>query len=93
MALPNHSHNYCSSIQVGFKIGFQKFKSKCKVEKDLSQSWEGEEILLYPMVGDFLTIKVGYHSDAVMWQGCMQGNWQHVSKLQHSYLRNRGAGV
>ncbi|XP_072016151.1 rho family-interacting cell polarization regulator 2-like isoform X2 [Amphiura filiformis] len=45
-------------FEVAFKLGFQKFKSKCKVEKDLSQSWDGEEILLYPMVADFLTIKV-----------------------------------
>ncbi|XP_071497199.1 rho family-interacting cell polarization regulator 2-like isoform X1 [Diadema antillarum] len=45
-------------FEITFKYGFQKWKTKCKVEKDLSQTWEGDEIVLYPMVGDFLTIKV-----------------------------------
>ncbi|XP_033639059.1 serine/arginine repetitive matrix protein 2-like [Asterias rubens] len=45
-------------FEVVFKYGLQKWKSKCKVEKDLSQSWDVDEIVMYPMLADFLTIKV-----------------------------------
>ncbi|XP_022091870.1 uncharacterized protein LOC110979963 [Acanthaster planci] len=44
--------------EVVFKYGLQKWKLRCKVEKDLSQSWDVEEIVMYPMLADFLTIKV-----------------------------------
>ncbi|XP_038053349.1 serine/arginine repetitive matrix protein 2-like [Patiria miniata] len=45
-------------FEVVFKYGLQKWRMKCKVEKDLSQSWDIDEIVMYPMLADFLTIKV-----------------------------------
>ncbi|XP_071955554.1 rho family-interacting cell polarization regulator 2-like isoform X2 [Antedon mediterranea] len=45
-------------FEITFKYGQQKWKSRCKVEKDLSQSWEHDEIVLFPLIGEFLTVKV-----------------------------------
>lgn len=45
-------------FEISFKYGFQKWKSKCKVEKNLSQTWENAEVMFYPMLADYLQIKV-----------------------------------
>ncbi|XP_033101470.1 rho family-interacting cell polarization regulator 1-like [Anneissia japonica] len=45
-------------FEITFKYGQQKWKSKCKVEKDLSQSWEHDDVVLFPLIGEFLTVKV-----------------------------------